>query len=273
MSISSRIYEIVRTPFVFTAQAADFVIDAATHIPDGYRQEGGGTRGVIYGPFRSVFESFKDNVAGQASVTNDQIPGDSMVGMALGPKGLIGATVEAIPEWAGPIPIRKAASEVIWTPFLDNMQRVYKYGVDRPIGALATFTNIYQLEVAGEEESSLGQRVLNAIPGDWMQDDYDSVLFDIDTYSDVWNVTASRSAGQAVALSLQNVDIFDPESVKEFENTLYYQTVSGLVDLTLNIMLDPAYLIAKGARINIGLRKAKETYQYTITQRHTVHVG
>ena len=261
MSISSRIYEIVRTPFVFTAQAADFVIDAATHIPDGYRQEGGGTRGVIYGPFRSVFESFKDNVAGQASVTNDQIPGDSMVGMALGPKGLIGATVEAIPEWAGPIPIRKAASEVIWTPFLDNMQRVYKYGVDRPIGALATFTNIYQLEVAGEEESSLGQRVLNAIPGDWMQDDYDSVLFDIDTYSDVWNVTASRSAGQAVALSLQNVDIFDPESVKEFENTLYYQTVSGLVDLTLNIMLDPAYLIAKGARINIGLRKARETYE------------
>ena len=35
MSISSRIYEIGRTPFVFTAQAADFVIDAATHIPDG----------------------------------------------------------------------------------------------------------------------------------------------------------------------------------------------------------------------------------------------
>ena len=261
MSIGSRIYEIVRTPFVFTAQAADFVIDGVMHVPDGYEQEGGGTRGVIYGPFRSMFESFKDNVAGQASVTNDQIPGDSMVGMALGPKGLIGATVETIPEWAGPVPIRKAASEVIWTPFLDNMQRLYKYGVDRPIGSLATVTNIYQLEVAGEEGSSLGQRALNAIPGDWMQDDYDSVLFDIDTYSDVWNVTASRSAGQGVALSLQNVDIFDPESVQEFENTLYYQTVSGLVDLTLNIMLDPAYLIAKGARINIGLRKAKETYQ------------
>ena len=78
MSIGSRIYEIVRTPFVFTAQAADFVIDGIMHVPDGYRQEGGGTRGVIYGPFRSVFESFKDNVAGQASVTNDQIPGDSM---------------------------------------------------------------------------------------------------------------------------------------------------------------------------------------------------
>ena len=287
MSIGSRLYEIARTPFVFTAQATDFVIDAITHLPDSYEMQGGGTQGVIWGPFRSVFESFRDNVAGQASLTNDYKPGDSLVGMVLGPKGIIGATVEAIPEYVGPVPVRKAASEVLWTPFLESMQRSYKLFIDRPVGALATIGNIYGLEIIGNTDPNkagwssplksefwdletqglapeqIGQRLLNAVPGDLLQDDYDSVLFNIDTYKDVWNVTNSRSAGQAVALSLQNVDIFNPDAVQEFENTLYYQTVSGLTDLSLNIIGDPAYLVAKGIRANIGLRKAKETYMDT----------
>ena len=287
MSIGSRLYEIARTPFVFTAQATDFVIDAITHLPDSYEMQGGGTQGVIWGPFRSVFESFRDNVAGQASLTNDYKPGDSLVGMVLGPKGIIGATVEAIPEYAGPVPVRKAASEVLWTPFLESMQRSYKLFIDRPVGALATIGNIYGLEIIGNTDPNkagwssplksefwdletqglapeqIGQRLLNAVPGDLLQDDYDSVLFNIDTYKDVWNVTNSRSAGQAVALSLQNVDIFNPDAVNEFENTLYYQMVSGLTDLSLNIIGDPAYLVAKGIRANIGLRKAKETYMDT----------
>lgn len=267
MSIGSRLYEIARTPFIFTAQATDFVVDAITHLPESYERQGGGVQGVTWGPFRSLFESFRDNVAGQASMTNDYKPGDSLIGMTLGPKGIIGATVEAIPEYAGPIPVRKAASEVIWTPLLENMQRTYKLFIDRPIGALATVSNVYGLETKGETEqydaspSAIAQRFKNSIPGDLFQDDYESVLFNIDTYKDVWNVTNSRSAGQAVALSLQNVDIFDPDSVQEFENTLYYQTVSGLVDLSLNIVGDPAYLAAKGIRINIGLRKAKQTYE------------
>ena len=267
MSIGSRLYEIARTPFIFTAQATDFVVDAITHLPESYERQGGGVQGVTWGPFRSLFESFRDNVAGQASMTNDYKPGDSLIGMTLGPKGIIGATVEAIPEYAGPIPVRKAASEVIWTPLLENMQRTYKLFIDRPIGALATVSNIYGLETKGETEqydaspSAIAQRFKNSIPGDLFQDDYESILFNIDTYKDVWNVTNSRSAGQAVALSLQTVDIFDPDSLREFENTLYYQTVSGLVDLSLNIVGDPAYLAAKGIRINIGLRKAKQTYE------------
>ena len=143
MSIGSRLYEIARTPFVFTAQATDFVIDAITHLPDSYEMQGGGTQGVIWGPFRSVFESFRDNVAGQASLTNDYKPGDSLVGMVLGPKGIIGATVEAIPEYAGPVPVSKAASEDLWTPFLESMLRSYNLFIVRPVGALATIGNIY----------------------------------------------------------------------------------------------------------------------------------
>ena len=107
------------------------------------------TQEVIWWPFRSVFESFRDNVAGQASLTNDYKPGDSLVGMVLGPKGIIGATVEAIPEYVGPVPVRKAASEVLWTPFLESMQRSYKLFIDRPVGALATIGNIYGLEIIG----------------------------------------------------------------------------------------------------------------------------
>ena len=154
MSIGSRFYEIARTPFVFTSKAVDFFADGLTHIPQTYRQsEGSSLVRMTYAPIRSWFESFKDNVAGQASVTNDMTPGDSMFGMVMGPKGLIGATVEAIPEWVGPIPVRKVGG-VIWTPFLENMQRVYKYGIDRPLGFLATIGNVWGLETQGETEDS-----------------------------------------------------------------------------------------------------------------------
>lgn len=283
MSVGKRIYEIARTPVVFGAQAVDFVIDAATHLPSAYEGEGGGTRGVFYGPFRSMFESFKDNVMGQASATNDETAGDSMVGMVMGPKGIIGATVEIIPEWIGPIPVRKAASEVIWTPFLENMQRMYKTGVDRPVGFLATISNVYELETAGETKGSkpgwsvpwegefwdlssvapdeILQRLKNAVPGNYAQDEYQAVTLDLDTYADAWKVTESRSAGQAIILAQQRIDIFDKESVKNFEGTLYYQVASGVIDLSLNIMGDPAYLVAKGARSAIGLRKARETWE------------
>ena len=283
MSVGKRIYEIARTPVVFGAQAVDFVIDAATHLPSAYEGEGGGTRGVFYGPFRSMFESFKDNVMGQASATNDETAGDSMVGMVMGPKGLIGATVEIIPEWIGPVPVRKAASEVIWTPFLTNMQRMYKTGVDRPVGFLATISNVYELETAGETKGSkpgwsvpwegefwdlssvapdeILQRLKNAVPGNYAQDEYQAVTLDLDTYADAWKVTESRSAGQAIILAQQRIDIFDKESVKNFEGTLYYQVASGVIDLSLNIMGDPAYLVAKSARSAIGLRKARETWE------------
>ena len=237
---------------------------------------------MTYAPIRSWFESFKDNVAGQASVTNDMTPGDSMFGMVMGPKGLIGATVEAIPEWVGPIPVRKVGG-VIWTPFLENMQRVYKYGIDRPLGFLATIGNVWGLETQGETEDSgfnlpftggvvgqipgvrnvfqgkpedAPQRLANMIPGNWQQDDYDAVTLNLDTYKDVWDVTESRSAGQAIILSQQNIDIFDPVSVQDFEGTLYYQMASGTIDLYLNLAGDPGYLAVKGVKLGYGLRQA-----------------
>ena len=154
MSIGTRIYQIARTPVVFGAQTVDFFIDGVTHLPDAYREQGGGVKGVVWGPVRAMFESFKDNVAGKASETNNQTPGDSLLGMVMGPKGIIGATVEIIPEWVGPVPVRKAASEVIWTPFLENMQRMYKTGVDRPVGFLATIANVWVLETAGERKGT-----------------------------------------------------------------------------------------------------------------------
>ncbi len=290
MSIGSRIYEIGRTPFVFTAKAVDFVADGITHIPEAYREsEGSNLERMTYAPIRSWFESFKDNVAGQASMTNDMTPGESMFGMVMGPKGLIGATVEAIPEWAGPIPIRKTAG-VIWTPFLENMQRVYKYGIDRPLGFLATVGNLWDLETRGETEpggftmpfsggligqipgvrsvldgkpQDAPQRLLNMVPGNWQQDGYDAVTLNLDTYKDVWDVTESRSAGQAIILSQQKIDIFDPVSVQDFEGTLYYQMASGTVDLFLNLAGDPLYLAVKGVKLGYGLRQAQ--LQYAVT--------
>ena len=290
MSIGSRFYEIARTPFVFTSKAVEFFADGLTHIPETYRQSEGSTlERMTYAPIRSWFESFKDNVAGQASVTNDMTPGDSMFGMVMGPKGLIGATVEAIPEWVGPIPVRKVGG-VIWTPFLENMQRVYKYGIDRPIGFLATVGNVWGLETQGETEDSgfnlpftggvvgqipglrnvfqgkpedAPQRLANMIPGNWQQDDYDAVTLNLDTYKDVWDVTESRSAGQAIILSQQNIDIFDPVSVQDFEGTLYYQMASGTIDLYLNLAGDPGYLAVKGVKLGYGLRQARLQYAQT----------
>ena len=295
MSIGSRIYEIARTPFVFTAQAVDFVVDGVTHIPETYRQsEGSNLTRMTYAPVRSWFESFKDNVAGQASMTNEMTPSDSLFGMVMGPKGIIGATVEAIPEWAGPIPIRKTAG-VIWTPFLENMQRVYKYGIDRPIGFIATVDNLFALETQGETEgggfnvpfgggsiplatgplkwlglgeadakiTDVPQRLQNMVPGNWQQDDYDAVTLNLDTYKDVWDVTQSRSAGQAIILSQQKIDIFDPVSVQDFEGTLYYQMASGTVDLYLNLAGDPGYVAVKGIKLGYGLRQARMNYAVT----------
>ena len=240
MSFSERLGKIVDAPFDVGAQAADFFVDAAVHT------------GKNINPIDALIESFKDNIMGKQSETGT---GEKNVASALmGPEGVIGAPAGALPGF-----IRDPFSTLIWTPFLDSMQFTYKNFIDRPIGTLATVERMVSSEITGEDTNILdrtGNLVEQLVPGVG-----ESKLYNWSTYQQAWDVTQSRSAGQALALSAFHIDIMDPKALEEFKGTDWYFATSGIIDFALNIGLDPLYLTARAARWSYAMRRAKETYR------------
>ncbi len=246
MSFSERLDKIVDAPFDLGAQAADFVIDSIVHTA---KQIGDGR----INPIDALIESFKDNIMGQQSETGT---GEKNVASALfGPEGVIGAPVGALPG-----AVRDPFSQIIWTPFMEAMQYTYKNFIDRPIGTLATVERMVSSEINEGENifDRTGNLIEQVIPGAG-----DSKLYNWSTYQQAWDVTQSRSAGQALALSAFHIDIMDPKALKEFKGTDFYYVSSGLIDFALNIGLDPLYLIARAGRWGYAMRRAKETYLQT----------
>ena len=242
MSFSERLDKIVDAPFDLGAQAADFVIDAAVHTAKNIN------------PIDALIESFKDNIMGKQSETGT---GEKNVASALmGPEGVFGAPAGALPGF-----VRDPFSTLLWTPFMESMQFTYKNFIDRPIGTLATVERMVASEIGGEDTNILerfGNLGEQLIPGLG-----DSKIYNWSTYQQAWDVTQSRSAGQALALSIFHVDIMDPKALEEFKGTDWYFATSGMIDFALNIGLDPLYLTARAARWSYAMRRAKETYNAT----------
>jgi hypothetical protein len=241
MSFSERLDKIVDAPFDLGAQAADFVIDAAVHTAKNIN------------PVDALIESFKDNIMGMQSETGT---GEKNVASALlGPEGVIGAPIGALPGV-----VRDPFSQLIWTPFMESMQFTYKNFIDRPIGTLATVERMISSEINEGEDifervGNLGEQLIPGVG--------DSKLYNWSTYQQAWDVTQSRSAGQALALSAFHVDIMDPKALEEFKGTDWYFATSGIIDFALNIGLDPLYLAARAGRWGYAMRRAKETYRQT----------
>ena len=240
MSFSERLDKIVDAPFDVGAQAADFFFDAATHTAKNQN------------PIDALIESFKDNIMGKQSETGT---GEKNVASALlGPEGVLGAPAGALPGF-----MRAPVSTIIWTPFMESMQFTYKNFIDRPIGTLATVERTISSEIGGEDTNIFdrtGNLIEQVVPGVG-----DSKLYNWSTYQQAWDVTESRSAGQALALSAFHIDIMDPKALEEFKGTNWYFATSGIIDFALNIGLDPLYLTARAARWSYAMRRAKETYR------------
>lgn len=241
MSFSERLDKIVDAPFDLGAQAADFFFDAAVHTAK------------INSPIDALIESWKDNIMGMQSETGT---GEKNVASALlGPEGVIGAPIGALPGR-----VRDPFSQLIWTPFMEIMQYSYKNFIDRPIGALATVERMVSSEIGGEDTNIFG-RTTNLV--EQLLPTGEAKLYNAQTYKQAWDVTTSRSAGQALALSIFHVDILDPKALEEAKGSDWYFVTSGVFDFAMNIGLDPAYLVARGARWGYAMRRAKETYKAT----------
>ncbi len=140
------------------------------------------------------------------------------LGGLFGPDTGLGAAIGALPESARR-PVR-----VVADPLLGAVDLTYDYAIDRPFSTAYTMLSF-------------------ATDGRGLWGDY-GALFDLDKWRRTWNASESRSAGQAAALLLFQIDIGDPEEVDQFLSSPTGVAVSGLYDATSNIVLDPLNLVA-----------------------------
>ena len=119
-------------------------------------------------PLSVIWGSWKDNVLGEEGVVNTLFGVDTK-----DPEtdeyggGFGGLLFGAIPE-----EVRSPANKII-TPTFDALDAIYEYSVDRPVGTFLTIA---------------GNQVID--PTEWVR---------------AWNITNSRSMGQAFALSFTDV--------------------------------------------------------------------
>ena len=244
MSFGSRVWKIFRNVPDIGIQAADFFVDGISALGDDE-----------FGVVEGFIESWEDNVLGKPSGTGT---GErSIIGATLGPQGIIGATVEAVPEG-----VRKAVGSDHWNLMLSGLDFTWTYGVARPVATLATIANINQLSF---EQSKYLQAIRSgevdpriASMNGWLP--FNHRTFDPTTWREAWNLTQHRSPGQATTLALNGVNIYSPEELAEFKETNMYYITSGVLDAGLAIAADPTYVGAKAARLRVLNRRAQNLY-------------
>ena len=261
MSFGSRVYKIVRSPIDLGAQALDLVFDGVIRLPEEQ-----------FDVIDSFWESWRDNVMGQESKSGTGEK--SILGSAFGPEGMIGSVIGALPTEGLPGTFRREGGKLLWDPMMQSLQYSYKNYIDRPIGTLAT---IYNTALAENNQyyrdnpqytglSGLNPlMILDEVKSRVGDGTFNSRLYDTTTYSDVWNITESRSAGQAIILALRSTNVLDPEELEQEMGTQWYQIGSGIIDFNLNIVGDPAFIVAKGARASYANKLAKQQYAQTGT--------
>ena len=176
-------------------------------------------------PLSVIWGSWKDNVLGEEGVVNTLFGVDTK-----DPEtdeyggGFGGLLFGAIPE-----EVRSPANKII-TPTFDALDAIYEYSVDRPVGTFLTIA---------------GNQVID--PTEWVR---------------AWNITNSRSMGQAFALSFTDVDWTIKNVEETYEGTPWFNLLSGAIDGIGNIWLDPANLMAP-ARIAKFAHIARKTVMST----------
>ena len=126
------------------------------------------------------------------------------------------------------------------------MDIAYDRLIDRNLGTLVT---IGQMSV---------QNTLDALTG---QGDVGDVftLFNPDEWRQAYNITESRSFGQALVIASAFVDLDDPAEVERFKGTPYYKMMSGVVDGISNIVLDPANVLLGAGKVGKLSKMAQKT--------------
>ena len=210
-----------------SAQTADLFIDTIRLATD-----------EEYSTFEAFNESWKDNVLGKMSASNEYVAGRSMLGSFFGSDSGLGAIVGAIPE---NVRERPAA---VWNTTMDGYTYAFKNFVDRPIGTMVSMASIDPFDA---RDPITGMRTGRG---------FNTKFFEFDTWKNVWDLTDNRSAGQAIMMFSGHVDLYNPVSVNEFKQTPKYQLVSGIFDLGINIGGDPGFLIAKTAKFALNTLRA-----------------
>lgn len=261
MSFGSRLYKIARSPIDLGAQALDLIFDGVVRLPE-----------EEFDVIDSFWESWRDNIMGQESKSGTGEK--SVLGSAFGPEGVIGSMVGALPTEGNAGIFRREGGKLLWDPMMQSLQYSYKNFVDRPIGTLATLYNIALAENNQFYRDNPQFGGLNTFNPAAMLDEvktrigdgvFNSRIYDMSTYSDVWNITESRSAGQAIILALRSTNVLDPEELEQEMSTQWYQIGSGIIDFNLNIVGDPAFLVVKGMRAGYANKLAKQQYAQTGT--------
>ena len=229
MSFTGRLYNIFRAPVDFGAQAADLFVDTIRLADD-----------EEFSVFEAFNESWKDNILGKMSASNQGVAGRSVIGSFFGPDTGIGAAVGAIPE-----SIREEPAAV-WNLTMDGFNYAIKNFVDRPIGTMVTMASLNPFEA---RDPVTGMRTGRG---------FNTKIFDYGTWQNAWELTNDRSAGQAIMLFSGHVDILNPTSVEEFKQTPKYQFVSGIFDAGINVVGDPAYAGIKISRTAFNINRAKK---------------
>ena len=244
MSFGSRVWKIFRNIPDIGIQAADFFVDGISALGDDE-----------FGVVEGFIESWEDNVLGKPSGTGTAER--SLIGATMGPEGIIGATVGAIPE-----DVRKELGADQWNLMLSGLDFTWTYGIARPVATLATIANLNQLSF---EQSKYLQAIRSgevdprvASMNGWLP--FNHRTFDPTTWREAWNLTQHRSPGQAMTLALNGVNIYNPEELKEFKETNMYYITSGVLDVGLAVAADPTYLGAKAARLKVLNRRARNLH-------------
>ena len=175
-------------------------------------------------------------------ITKDR--GAAGIGNLIGPEGIGGEIIEAIPE-----SVRGGGREI-----LHGLEWGYRELVGEPVSALATAVGSYFDEMP--EDSSIF--LTGEAPDDWV----DHILGFTDRFSEAYKVAQERSPGQAVVLAFAAGDVFDRDAGARFEGTPWYTLSTGTLDAAARWFLSPDVIALKAASWRRATNRAAQFANY-----------
>ena len=157
--------------------------------------------GAIY---NIIWESVNDNLLGDGGA----------VDKVVGPRGVGGEMIRAVPEWflrddlRGPVQAGAKGIDV-----------VYRQAIQRPVGSAVTLAKMAGIKPSANPLDIAFDVVTNA-------SDVANVLFDTSAYSKAWEISNKRTIGQAIAHGLLTADITDREQIRESEEDPLFNLIS-----------------------------------------------
>lgn len=179
---------------------------------------------LVEAPFTDdEYEGFLGTLAG---VTMQR--GSETLVHLFGPEGVGGTMIGALPE-----PVRAAGRHT-----MDAFEWAGREGIREPLTTVATV-------------GSLARREMSLEP-----------VFDPDAWRYGYDVAQDRSIGQAVTHLLMTDDILDEHQLARFEDTEFFNIMSGTVDAAGRFFLDTDVLLAKSLMLARGAQRAAAAARY-----------